>query len=314
MRNAKQAIAHATQACELGDWKDPYSIGTLSVALAEDGQFDKAIELLNKRRQGADEIAQWLFDQHLMRFRAKKTYRQAEQERIARDAAVDPIRKEVLMGLCREAAALTQAHRTAEAIVVSEKAVARAKEVLGKDHVEVGKLLVHLGDLYLGAAKHERAVGCFTQALAIFQQHLPRGDDDVTYAVNNLALTFSRMKRYEEAIRLDAENLRVREATLGKDHPHTLLSLHNLGMSYAAGGHPREAIATLETWLKSDPRAKRPVAVAALRAGKRRRRLYGPSSTRQGGSASAPRPGGRGISLERRWLDDHGAFAAGASL
>ncbi len=159
------------------------------------------------------------------------------------------------MGLCREAAALTQAHRTAEAIVVSEKAVARAKEVLGKDHVEVGKLLVHLGDLYLGAAKHERAVGCFTQALAIFQQHLPRGDDDVTYAVNNLALTFSRMKRYEEAIRLDAENLRVREATLGKDHPHTLLSLHNLGMSYAAGGHPREAIATLETWLKSDPRA-----------------------------------------------------------
>ncbi len=72
VRNAKQAIAHATQACELGDWKDPYSIGTLSVALAEDGQFDKAIELLNKRRQGADEIAQWLFDQHLMRFRARR--------------------------------------------------------------------------------------------------------------------------------------------------------------------------------------------------------------------------------------------------
>ena len=57
----------------------------------------------------------------------------------------------------------------------------------------------------------------------------------------------------EEAIRLQRENLAVREASLGKSHPHTLLSLHNLGLAYRSTHHPKEAISTLETWLKTDP-------------------------------------------------------------
>ena len=59
----------------------------------------------------------------------------------------------------------------------------------------------------------------------------------------------------EDAAKLNAENLHVREATLGKEHPHALLSLHNLGMNYSNAGHPKEAIPALETWLAKDERA-----------------------------------------------------------
>ena len=132
LRDGKKAVTHATNACELTDWKEPYHIGTLSTALAEDGQFDKAIELLGKHREGATATGRWLFDQHLARFRAKKTYRQAEQERLARDANVNPVAKEVLTGLCRTAVALEQSHHTDEAVAQYEKAIARAKERLGQ--------------------------------------------------------------------------------------------------------------------------------------------------------------------------------------
>ena len=256
LRDGKKAIAHATKACELTDWKEPRHIGTLSVALAEDGQFDKAIELLTKRREGATATGQWLFDQHLARFRAKQTYHRAEQERLAHDRNIDPTRKEVLLGLCQTAMALEQAHRADEAAVQYEKAIARAKDVLGNDHLDVGRLLARLGDVYFGMPKYDRAAACYTEAIAIYHQYLPRSDESVTYAVNNLAGALAMSGHYEEAIRLDLENLHVREASLGKNHPHTLLSLHNLGLAYRSTDHAKEAISTLETWLKTDPRAR----------------------------------------------------------
>ena len=44
LRNAKEAVRHATLACEATQWKNPSALDTLAVALAEDQQFDKAIE------------------------------------------------------------------------------------------------------------------------------------------------------------------------------------------------------------------------------------------------------------------------------
>jgi tetratricopeptide (TPR) repeat protein/CHAT domain-containing protein len=256
LRDGKKAVVHATKACELSEWKLPHTIGTLSAALAEDGQFEKAIELLTKHRAGATESTQWLFDQHLARFRAKKTYCQAEQERIAHDANIPEVRKAVLMSLCQKAVALEQARRIDEAVVQYEKAIARAKDILGKDHVEVGRLLSRLADVHFNCGKFDRAVGYFTEAIAIYRQHLSRSDSEVTYAYNNLAGALANLGREEEAIRLDLANLKVREASLGKQHPHTLLSLRNLGMNYRSSKHPREAIETLETWLKLAPRGE----------------------------------------------------------
>jgi tetratricopeptide (TPR) repeat protein len=48
VRDGKQAVEHATRACELTAWKEPGLISTLAAAHAEAGHFDKAVELMKK--------------------------------------------------------------------------------------------------------------------------------------------------------------------------------------------------------------------------------------------------------------------------
>jgi tetratricopeptide (TPR) repeat protein len=48
LRHGKQAVEHATRACELTKWNEPIFIATLAAAHAEDRDFDKAIEYQTK--------------------------------------------------------------------------------------------------------------------------------------------------------------------------------------------------------------------------------------------------------------------------
>ena len=165
------------------------------MALAEDGQLDKAIELLTKLREKTPELKRQQIDRRLAIFRAGKTYRQAEAEKSSSpaaggDAQANAGRSEALAWY-QQAVALEQAGHLAEAAVSFEKAVARAAEVLGPDHQDLGLLLVRSGDVYLHLKQPKQAAPRYMQALAVLRRHLPREDANVTYAVNNLAAAFS---------------------------------------------------------------------------------------------------------------------------
>ncbi len=87
VRNGKEAVVHATKACELTEWKNFAAVNTLAVALAESGQFDKAIDVLVKFRADAVPQQRDKIDARLAMFRSGKTYRQAEDAKAARPAA-----------------------------------------------------------------------------------------------------------------------------------------------------------------------------------------------------------------------------------
>ena len=80
LRDGKKAVFHATKACEITEWKHPSAIDTLSIALAEARQFDKAIEVLTKCRANATASGREKIDRRLALFRAGKTYREAGPE------------------------------------------------------------------------------------------------------------------------------------------------------------------------------------------------------------------------------------------
>ena len=259
LRNGKEAITHATRACEITEWKHPSVIDTLSVALAEDGQFEKAIELLTKFRDGASASEREKIDRRLTLFRAGRTYRQAEAASPSPPAPQTGTKDkgdQELQTLCQEAAALERAGRRREAAVQYGKAVERAKTVLGTDHVVTAQLMVKQGDMYLYSEQFEAALPLFKDALPILRSHLPREHVAVTYCVNELGGAYNKTRQFEEALRLHLENLAVREAALGKDHPHVLTSLQNVASACMGLEDHEEAVRRLNDWLQRNERGQ----------------------------------------------------------
>ncbi len=160
----------------------------------------------------------------------------------------DPKEREIVASF-QAATARAQAGQFAEAEALYEKALARAREVRGKDHLDCGVILARLGMLKCEAKQYDRAAARFAEALPIFRLHLPPDNPQVTLVVSELARTLTNLNRDEEAARLNAENLKVREASLGRKHPATLVSLHNLGINYAHLRRWPEVVAALEEWL-----------------------------------------------------------------
>ena len=139
-----------------------------------------------------------------------------------------------------------------EARPLLEKALNLSTELHGTDTTKRALILVELGSLHLKANEDEQAVKSFSEALQILRRHLPPDDEDVTFAINELARSYSNVYRFKEAADLNAENLKVREASLGKKHPATLLSLHNLSVNYHDLARYAESVELLEKWFETD--------------------------------------------------------------
>jgi len=75
-RDGKKAIADATKACDLTDWKDAETLDTLAAAQAEAGDFDKAIEFSEKAIELADDDAKADLESRLKLYQEKKPFRQ----------------------------------------------------------------------------------------------------------------------------------------------------------------------------------------------------------------------------------------------
>ena len=74
-RDGEKAVADATKACELTDWKNPISLSALAAACAENGQFDDAVKWEKK----ALEDPAYKEGRRLKLYEAKTPYRETRK-------------------------------------------------------------------------------------------------------------------------------------------------------------------------------------------------------------------------------------------
>lgn len=88
------------------------------------------------------------------------------------------------------------------------------------------------------------------KALQIIEDKFP--DDEETLAIrqNNLATIYKTHARYEEALELSEDVLRIRKEILGIEHIDTLSAMNNLALVYNKVGRFKDSIAMLEEVLE----------------------------------------------------------------
>jgi tetratricopeptide (TPR) repeat protein len=77
-RDGQKAIADATKACELTDWKDAETLDTLAAAQAESGDFDKAVEYAQKAIELAPDDDKPDLESRLKLYQEKKPFRKEQ--------------------------------------------------------------------------------------------------------------------------------------------------------------------------------------------------------------------------------------------
>lgn len=79
VRNGEQAVADATRACELTEWKKPSIIDTLAAAEAQAGRFELAVQWMRKALELVPDDEKEDYRTRLMLYEAGKPYRAKEE-------------------------------------------------------------------------------------------------------------------------------------------------------------------------------------------------------------------------------------------
>ena len=245
--------------------KSPISSAGFERSWRRMGQFDRGDSSCSPSAVEAGEpVTQWLFDHHSRAGSAPGPAQQAA-------AGADCPRREDRSHAQGSAAGLVpnghrpreQAHRTDEATVRCENAIARAKDILGKEHAAGGHgCWAGLGDVLFQDTKNLKpASGLFHRG----NRHLPSTPCPVATRalrtrINNLAASLLDVRgaRGRGNSTCSGPIWHVREASAWEPSQSTYAAFvaRYLGLAYRSTHHPKEAISTLETWLKTDPRPR----------------------------------------------------------
>ncbi len=94
---------------------------------------------------------------------------------------------------------------------------------------------------------YTRALDCYRRVLSLqVERDIPEAHHERLHTLNNLANINSELGNLERAEELYRDILITRIATLGEEHPSTIISLHNLGNHLMGAGRFGESRSTLE--------------------------------------------------------------------
>jgi tetratricopeptide (TPR) repeat protein/tRNA A-37 threonylcarbamoyl transferase component Bud32 len=159
-----------------------------------------------------------------------------------------PDAREALAARGKQAQALRQMGRTADARAVGEAAHARQAEVLGPDDRDTLDTLTILGHVYRDGGDGPKALDTFRRAAERYEAVYGPDHPETLTALNNLALGMEAVsgRLNDEVFDLVRRVYDRRVAVIGPDHPDTLLAMNNLAVQLKARSRMPESIALYE--------------------------------------------------------------------
>ncbi len=168
--------------------------------------------------------------------------------------------------LHRQADALYQAGKYAEAIPLAKQELAIREKTLGRDHPEVAKALSALAGIYRKQGRFAEAEPLYERAVAILEKARGPNNPEFAEALNDLAVLYQDEDRNADAETLYKRTIAIIQKALGADHPDVAPALNNLAELYRVQSRYAEAEPLYERalaiWEKARGSDDRDVATA----------------------------------------------------
>lgn len=159
--------------------------------------------------------------------------------------------KDILMVKNSIAMVLKDLGQYDEALQYYEEVLSNRKQILGDDHPETLLSLFEMGLVYEQQEKFTKALEIYKEVLEKQKPKLPNDYPglDILGIENNIAGIWLELGECKMALELHQKIYEKRIEVVGENHPDTLQSLHNIGLSYEYLGDEDRALKTYQSVL-----------------------------------------------------------------
>jgi tetratricopeptide (TPR) repeat protein len=149
------------------------------------------------------------------------------------------------------ARAYSQIGKFDRALSLQRETLERREAMLGPNHIRTLVATSILAERCREARKTDEALHLFKKAFELMKAHPEMGPEhfDTVRAMEGLAGTYMDIGKLDVALGLFYEALERRRASLGSEHPQTLLTMQDLGRCLLRAGKPEKAEAILRECL-----------------------------------------------------------------
>jgi tetratricopeptide (TPR) repeat protein len=102
------------------------------------------------------------------------------------------------------------------------------REILGKEHISVGKTLNNIGSVHFGTNDYEQAMEAYTEAMDIMISNLGQDHLDVATILSNIGDVHLAQRELEDARHYYSSSLKIRWAQLGDHDPKVVRLLEKI--------------------------------------------------------------------------------------
>jgi serine/threonine protein kinase len=175
-----------------------------------------------------------------------------EEALAIRTERLGPEHDDTLAAMNNLAQSYRHADRFDDAIELLGRALAIIKRKHGADDVRTLEATVYLADLYPKVGRISEAVPMIEDAVGRLRLRLKEDDPALLWPMHDLADMYKEgsIHRYDDALAIYEQLLKVRTEKLGPDYPDTLLTMHNIANVLVRSGRPDEAIPLMQETIR----------------------------------------------------------------